>query len=86
MRPLCRLETTPKLVIAALNGRALGGGLEIALACDIRLAKKDAGGVGLPEINLGLIPGMGGTQRLAPPDRQREGIGAHGNGPNRQFR
>ncbi|MCZ6484696.1 MAG: enoyl-CoA hydratase-related protein [Acidobacteria bacterium] len=62
---LCRLENTPKLVIAALNGRALGGGLEIALACDIRLAKKDAGGVGLPEINLGLIPGMGGTQRLA---------------------
>jgi enoyl-CoA hydratase len=62
---LCRLEQTPKLVIAALNGHTVGGGLEVALACDIRVAKKDGGKVGLPEINLGVLPGTGGTQRLA---------------------
>jgi enoyl-CoA hydratase len=61
---LCRLEQTPKLVIAALNGHTVGGGLEVALACDIRLAKKDGGKVGLPEVNLGVLPGTGGTQRL----------------------
>jgi enoyl-CoA hydratase len=62
---LNRLEQTPKLVIAALNGHTVGGGLEIAMAADIRIAKKDAGKVGLPEINLGVLPGTGGTQRLA---------------------
>src|SRR6201987_4190783 len=62
---LSRLEQTPKLVIAALNGHTVGGGLEIALACDIRIARKDAGKVGLPEINLGVLPGTGGTQRMA---------------------
>src|SRR2546421_2439748 len=62
---LCRLEQTPKLVIAALNGHTVGGGLEIALACDIRIARRNAGKVGLPEISLGVLPGTGGTQRMA---------------------
>jgi len=62
---LSRLEQTPKLVIAALNGHCVGGGLEIAMAADIRIAKADAGKIGLPEVNLGVLPGTGGTQRLA---------------------
>ncbi len=61
---LSRLEQTPKLVIAALNGHTVGGGLEIALACDIRIAKQEGGKIGLPEVNLGVLPGTGGTQRL----------------------
>jgi len=61
---LMRMENTAKLVIAAINGHAVGGGLEVALACDMRVAKKGPGMLGLPEINLGLLPGMGGTQRL----------------------
>ena len=61
---LTRLEHTPKLVIGALNGHTVGGGLEIALACDIRIARADAGKIGLPEVNLGVLPGTGGTQRL----------------------
>ena len=68
---LLRLEQTPKLVIAALNGHAVGGGLEVAMAADLRIGwRNTAAGakaslVGLPEVTLGVLPGTGGTQRLA---------------------
>ena len=67
---LLRLEHTPKLVIAALNGHCVGGGLEVAMAADLRVAwRRTALGakqllVGLPEVTLGVLPGTGGTQRL----------------------
>ena len=62
---LTRLEQTPKLVIAALNGHTVGGGLEVAMAADIRIARQGGGKLGLPEVALGVLPGTGGTQRLA---------------------
>ncbi|MEZ6004141.1 MAG: enoyl-CoA hydratase/isomerase family protein [Planctomycetota bacterium] len=61
---LLRLEHTNKLVIAALGGHCVGGGLEVAMAADLRWARRGSGKCGLPEVALGVLPGTGGTQRL----------------------
>jgi enoyl-CoA hydratase/carnithine racemase len=62
---LLRLEHTPKLVIAAVGGHCVGGGLEVAMACDLRIGLQSGAKWGLPEVKLGVLPGTGGTQRLA---------------------
>lgn len=62
---LLRLEHTPKLIIAAINGHCVGGGMEFAMAADIRIARANGGRMGLPEVALGVLPGTGGTQRLS---------------------
>src|SRR5256884_5708241 len=61
---LNKMESTPKLFIAAIDGHCVGGGLEIAMATDLRVASDGAWRVGLPEVTLGVLPGTGGTQRL----------------------
>jgi enoyl-CoA hydratase/carnithine racemase len=61
---MSRFESTPKVVVAAINGHCLGGGLEMALCCDFRIAAEGSYRIGLPEVTLGLLPGTGGTQRL----------------------
>src|SRR2546427_3288289 len=59
-----KFESTPKVVVAAINGHCLGGGLEMALCCDFRVSAEGSYRIGLPEVTLGLLPGTGGTQRL----------------------
>jgi enoyl-CoA hydratase len=61
---LIKMENTPKIWIAGMNGHVVGGGLEIALSTDIRFMGEDSGQIGLPEVTLGVLPGTGGTQRL----------------------
>jgi enoyl-CoA hydratase/carnithine racemase len=61
---MTKFESTPKVVAAAINGHCLGGGLEMALCCDFRIAAEGSYRIGLPEVTLGLLPGTGGTQRL----------------------
>src|ERR1700675_4352389 len=69
-----KMENTPLVFIAAIAGHCLGGGLELALACDLRFAAEGTYQIGLPEVNLRLFPGSGGTQRLPPPVGVSEGL------------
>jgi len=82
---LLRLEHTPKLVVAALNGHTVGGGLELALAADLRWAKADGGKLGLPEVALGVLPGTGGTARLARMLGRTKAIELMADGTNMSF-
>ena len=69
-----KMENTPIIFIAVIAGHCLGGGFELALACDLRFAAEGSYQIGLPEVNLGLFPGSGGTQRLPTPGRLSKGI------------
>ncbi len=76
-----KMETTPLVFVAAIAGHALGGGLEMAMACDLRFAARGSYKLGLTETNLGLIPGTGGTQRLPRLVGLARGIDLIANGP-----
>ena len=82
---LLRLEQTPKLVIAALNGHTVGGGLEVAMAADMRIARKDGGKIGLPEVTLGVLPGHRRHAAAGPPGGQGPGDRADGHRPPMSF-
>ena len=74
-RLFARIEALPRVTLAEINGAALGGGFELALACDLRVAALEAK-MGLPELRLGLLPGAGGTQRMSMACRPARGVAA----------